>query len=53
MRCFFNGAEKYKIYATDLAINLQDYETTSQQDNWETRCLGDLMTLSKNLCEIL
>ena len=21
MRCFFNGAEKYKIYATDLAIS--------------------------------
>lgn len=52
MRCFFNGAEKYKIYATDLAISLQDYETTSQQDNWVTRYLGGLMTLSKNLCKI-
>ena len=28
MRCFFNGAEKYKIYATDLALRQQVYETT-------------------------
>lgn len=30
MRCFFNGAEKYKIYATDLAISLK---TTRLQVN--------------------
>ena len=33
MRCFFNGAEKYKIYATDLAISLQVYKTTRLQVN--------------------
>lgn len=24
MRCFFNGAEKYKIYATDLESTSRD-----------------------------